>query len=997
MNFRASLPTLILSLAALPAAAQQFAHLSGVILDSSGGSVSQAAVTVVNEETGFRRVAESRSDGSYIVASLQPGTYKVTVRKEGFRSVLRFGVKLDVAETVRVDFTLPVGSMQESITVEGSAPLLNTEDAAVGTLVSRDRIDHLPLNGRGILSLLELAPGTVVTPATRGESGQFTANGQRPNAHYFTVDGVSVNTGVSGGAVPAQATGGSLPGLTAFGSLHSVAPLESLEEFRIQTSSVVPEFGRLPGAQVALSTRSGSNDLHGSAFYYFRHEKLGANDWYANRQRFARAPLRNNDVGASLGGPLLRDHTFFFLSYEGMRLRQPMTWRAAVPSLAFRQDAPAWSRPLLDLFPAANGPSLGKDLEEWTASSSRPSTLDTGSVRVDHSLTSRITLFGRYSDTPSATRYGTPQVNELTLRSRSVTAGSDIRLTPAIVLSFRWSAAGARADSVWRSPSGALAGCALDAVTQALRSLPATCDTLVRFSITGVGQLVSGREGTRRQSQSYAAGTAHLVLGSHQVRLGFDRRRIEPIYHSPSGSLSVIAESVDDILQSGSLWIATAQPRDSSALLTEFSAFAQDSWRIGPRLSAAYGVRWDYNPSPVADQAYYADPEQGVVLFNRRKVWNAGSGSFAPRAGFTWRPHIEGNTVFRFGGGLFYDSSLSIATDVVNGGPLSMNNFLSGRSAPFASVLSYGFASGFRMPYVVHWNVSVEHALSPNDVLSAAYVGSGGRDLLRRELTGETGLLWVELATNHGQSRYQGLQLQYRRRMASRVQALVSYAWSHSIDNGSSDSALQWTGPSPAANSDRGSSDFDVRHALAAALTYEHKGGRLLGGWALDGIFRARTGFPINVLNAEQAMGLSFGNAFRPDLVPGAPLWVADPQAPTGRVLNRAAFHSAGTLVQGTLGRNVIPGFGMSQTDLALRRDFKLRDHSILQFRLEAFNLFNQANFADPVPFLSSPLFGQSPSMLNLMLGTGSPGSGLAPMFQTGGPRIVEAVIRVRF
>lgn len=141
-----------------------------------------------------------------------------------------------------------------------------------------------------MLSLLELAPGTVVTPATRGEPGQFTSNGQRPNTNYFTVDGVSVNNGVSGGGLPAQVNGGALPGMTAIGSFHNLVSLEALDEFRVQTATTTPEFGRLSGAQVSLSTRSGSNDLHGSLFEYFRHERLDANDWSANRIGDPRAP-----------------------------------------------------------------------------------------------------------------------------------------------------------------------------------------------------------------------------------------------------------------------------------------------------------------------------------------------------------------------------------------------------------------------------------------------------------------------------------------------------------------------------------------------------------------------------------------------------------------------------------------------------------------------------------------------------------------------------------
>ena len=165
----------------------------------------------------------------------------------------------------------------------------------------------------------------------------------------------------------------------------------------------------------------------------------------------------------------------------------------------------------------------------------------------------------------------------------------------------------------------------------------------------------------------------------------------------------------------------------------------------------------------------------------------------------------------------------------------------------------------------------------------------------------------------------------------------------------------------------------------------------------MDGIFRARTGFPVDVLNAETALGLTFGNVFRPDLVSDQPLWLRDAAAPGGRRLNPAAFRPREGFSQGSLGRNAITGFGMSQLDLALRREFALSERAALQFRLEAFNALNQANFADPLRYLASPVFGSAPSMLNVMLGTGSPGSGLTPMFQTGGARSVQAALRLTF
>jgi hypothetical protein len=359
--------------------------------------------------------------------------------------------------------------------------------------------------------------------------------------------------------------------------------------------------------------------------------------------------------------------------------------------------------------------------------------------------------------------------------------------------------------------------------------------------------------------------------------------------------------------------------------------------------------------------------------------------------------------VLRAGAGISYDSGLGVATDLINGGPLGATNFQSSIHAPFSTLLSYGFMPDLRPAQVVRWDVSLDHALSRHDLVSIGYVGSTGRRLIRRELggPGNTPTALFATTTNHGKSDYHGLQLQYRRRLSRGLDVSASYAWSHSIDNDSSDAFLMWAGAGTSLAGDRGSSDFDLRHSFTAAISYEFPAAvpalRALRGWALDGMLRVRAGFPVTVLGTDQYLGTPIANAFRPNLDKSEPVWIADPAAPGGRRLNRQAFSAPAADVQGGLGRNAIRGFGMGQADLAARREFRWSERRAIQLRIEAFNATNRANFADSVRFLSSPVFGRSVSMLNLMLGTGSPGSGLAPLLQTGGARSVQVGLRFRF
>ena len=979
--------------------AQPHTYVSGLIRDPSDAAVPGAALTVVNEDTGFRRSTASGPDGSYAVAALEPGTYRITVRKEGFRTMIRVGVRLMLGQPSRIDFELPLGSMQETVTVEGLRTAVVQNDVSLGTLVTHDQIESVPANGRNFLSLLELTAGTVVTPATRGEAGQFSAGGQRPNSNYFTVDGVSVNTGVSAGGSPARNTGGSLPGMTAIGSLHGLLPLDAADEFRVETSSTSAEFGRLPGAQVVMTSRSGSNELHGSLFEAMRNTPLAANDWFSNSRGVRRSQLSIHDFGASMGGPVQRNRTFFYASYEGLRLKQPFSWRSAVPDRQVRLESADWVQPLLGLFPVPNGRALESGTAEWTGLNTRPSRLDTGNLRIDHALTSRITLFGRYNRTPSWSEYNGTQLNRIAMDSRSATLGLNVRFRPAVLFELRMNYSDAKLDSEWGNlPT---ASCVLTPVAQRLLRIDDACGVLLRFSIAGIGNVVSGREPDQTQSQRHFAPSLSIGSGSHQLRIGGDYRRLDPRRRDWSSSVGVIAEAVSDMVTGQNLWVTLNTQRAVDTTLAEGSVYAQDSWRVHSRLTALFGVRWELSASPRLKQAVYpSDPLPLYVFKDQEQMWAKPFGNVGWRAGLAWRPAANGRTVVRAGAGLYFDSSFSVATDLVNGGPFSMSQFGSAVHAPFTTVMSYGFEPGLRLPSVGQWNATIEHAFDDANVVTASYTGARGRDLLRREVggPGNTETLRLALATNNARSSYHAMQWQYRLRATRGLTGLLSYTWSHSIDNSSSDSVLQWAGAGVTATTDRGSSDFDVRHLFSGALTYRVPWrNRWIRDWQWDGIFRARSGFPLTVLNSEYAMGLTFANAFRPNLAPGQPVWLSDGSAAGGRRLNPAAFVTAGQRVQGNLGRNAIAGLGMSQVDLALSRDFRFGERRGLVFRVEAFNALNHPNFADPVRFLSSPLFGAAPSMLNLMLGSGSPGSGLTPAFQSGGPRAVQLQLRLRF
>src|SRR6266481_6101349 len=334
------------------------ASISGRVTDPSKAVIVDAKVAGINTGTNARYEGATNGSGEYYLTNLPPGSYRIEIEKTGFQKLIKPYVILHVQDALAIDFVMTVGSVLETITVQTGAPMVNTESAAVSTVIDRTFVDNLPLNGRSFQTLIMLTPGVVLTQTAYDDQGQFSINGQRADANYFTVDGVSANFGVTGFTTLVQTAGGELPALSASGGTNSLVSVDATQEFRIQTSSFAPEFGRTPGGQISIATRSGTNAFHGTLFEYFRNDVLDARDWFVNFNGLPKPQERQNDFGGVFGGPILKDKTFFFFSYEGLRLRQPSTQQTAVPDNASRQAAPTTMRPYLNAFPVPNGAAL---------------------------------------------------------------------------------------------------------------------------------------------------------------------------------------------------------------------------------------------------------------------------------------------------------------------------------------------------------------------------------------------------------------------------------------------------------------------------------------------------------------------------------------------------------------------------------------------------------------------------------------------------------------
>jgi hypothetical protein len=1034
-----------------PAAARAplTSSLSGTVVDENEAIVPGAHVTVSNHATGLQRQVLTDGEGHFVFPMLPPGVYTTRVTQQGFAPVEIRDVTLGEGDQLAFRIQLKVGAVGLYITVEDTVRARH-ESASTGVVFDRREVERLPLNGRSLQSLFELVPSAVLTRASFSEQGQFSVNGQRANANYFTVDGASANFGVSAGAAPGQAAGGSLPALTALGSTHALASAEALQEVRVLTSAYAPEFGRTPGAQVSLITRSGTNEFRGAAYEYFRHDALNANDWFAKNRGLKKARMRQNNFGAVLGGPLVRDRLFFFASYERLQLVYPQAVITEVPATDVRRAAPESLRPYLDAFPLPNGPECVCGFDVFAASYSDAARMDSGGLRLDASAGEKWLLFGRLNLSPSevtqrgrgfirgASAQGLNTLSHTSVTTRTLTFGATHFASPKVTAEMR---------ANWSVSRGATSF-GLDDFGGA-RPLPASLllpsdvaphDASFFLSVNGGlnTSLAWGKGADNTQRQFNLPGSVTIVAGAHLLRVGADYRLLLPVYSPPSYTQAITFNGVvgrnpnevaEGTFASGraALALVTSEPGPRTPSFVNFSAFAQDTWRATPRLTLTYGLRWELNPPPTERRGRHPSfialkrgaPAPLELAPPGAAFWATTYGNFAPRAGAAYQLSRGGGTLVRGGFGLFYDLGTGAAAQAFG----SVFPYVSTRRArsvllPLQKNLAapvtapgqqqssldtvYAFDSHLKLPYSLQWSAAVEQPLGREQLFTAAYVGSAGRRLLREVVQPPVARFReVRHITNDSRSDYHAIQLQFQRRAARGLQAWASYTLAHATDDASEESSLI-VPISAALKHPRGPSNFDVRHSLAAALTWDLPGvsgggplGGLLRGWAVDATLKARSATPFSVVYTTDLANGDVAELTYPDYVRGVPLYVSDPRAAGGRRVNREAFLRS--FSGRSLGRNSLRGFDFSQVDVSLRRQLNLTERVRLHLRAEVFNLFNRPNFGNPVNDLRSSLFGQSVQTLGGSLGAGGVNGGLSPVYQVGGPRSAQFTLKVQF
>jgi outer membrane receptor protein involved in Fe transport len=680
-------------LACLPALAQT-AQFQGQVTDPQKAVVAGADVHIVNLATGVEHAVKTNREGLYVAPFILPGTYKITVQALGFSNASSEPLTVTVGQTLAFDVRLSLGKASDQIVVNGASLLLNTVNASVSTTIDQQFVEDLPLNGRSFQALLALAPGIVQMAG--GE--QFSVNGQRTDENYFTVDGISANAGA--GSLPGGA-GASAANFSSLGTTHSILSVDAMQEFQINTSTYSAEYGRQPGGQFSLVSRSGTNAWHGSAFDYLRNAVMDANNWFNNLHSVARQNEHQNDFGGTLGGPVRvphfydgRDKTFFFFNYEAIKLEQPQAAIAVqLPDATLFKFAPAVLLPFLNSMPKLD-PKLDTTVGDFTAYSSWQadpnagvgteyvgfptwSTLNTSGLRLDHTVNTRVKVFARYLRSPSGAEgycnnCTTPPSEWITPinRTNTATLGVTTSITRSIDNDLRLGMNQVNWQQHYQNTTydGAVPP---DYASIIPGYVPNETSVSLYFWWPSTGFGNYNYPSANAQRQVNIVDSTSWTVHNHFIKFGVDwRRQATWETNTVLGMFGGYTKEADFISNTLDTFYARLSPyTDFKPEFANTGLYIQDEWKLTSRLNLSIGVRWDVDPA-LSMENYYPWTVNEVTNFSTMTLapqgtplWQTQWTKFAPRIGAAYRLRDgDSGTVVRAGIGLFNDNPNEEAT-----------------------------------------------------------------------------------------------------------------------------------------------------------------------------------------------------------------------------------------------------------------------------------------------------------------------------------------------
>jgi hypothetical protein len=947
------------------------ATLSGTVVDQAGAVVPDVKITVLNTATAAKRDVSTNPQGDFSVALLPPGKYTLRGVRAGFARIEIPNITLNTNDERTLLVKLKVGAVNETVTVDGSTIGLESS-SAVATVVDSNFVNALPLKGRSFQSLLLMTPG-VVNSATGQEAGQLSVNGLRTNANYWTIDGVSANTGVASTGQASnnvnQAFTGAIPGFNAFGGTNGLISVDALQEFKVQTATYSAEFGRQPGGQVQLTTRSGSNQFHGVAYDYLRNDIFEANDWFANHRnpQTPRPKTRLNDFGGTFSGPIFRNRTFFFFSYEGMRYRHPVNLsNTYVPSATLRNDPKIDPnvRALLNAFPTSTQPEVN-NTQLYTYYQSSPLNSDSISLRLDQVINSKWTVFGRFAYAPSNSQiWSLAQLQTSTTDQKAGTVGLTGILTPRLTnqVNVNYSASGGTGNTEIQPVNGAVPPTLAQLFGGKAPTGGKTTFASWSFFSSSYPNTFGLSAGDQTQNAIRSLNVTDNLSwskGKHMLKFGVDFRRLSPRLAPKDYSMNVSANSLASLETNVMDSVSVSGQRQATLIYDNLSFYAQDGWRVTPRLTVDMGLRWEINPPPSGlnpNDLFYVqgwqDPTTMAITPQGTQAYSTDWHALAPRLGASYQVHQQPGfeTVVRGGFGLFYDLSSAVAGYSIGGSlrsasyvkqpvpfsdtilaPLPARTYPTTTPYPAALPL-IGLLDGYTTPTTREWNVALQQGLGKNQVLTMTYVGNAARKLPRSysllvngtDSTGAkigfvnpnfAGGSTVRVTRNDAgygdASDYTGLQVQFQRQLHQGLQVMANYTWAHAIDTASQDTQIfGYLFPTQRPQVTRGNSDNDRRDTINIAMSYQAPSfhpdnivlrglnAGLVKGWVVENMFTAQSGVPIDVTLQRDSGGYDVNPInLRPDIVGGQPFWLSNPTVAGGKYINPAAFQLPANLM----------------------------------------------------------------------------------------------------
>ncbi|MBZ5619078.1 MAG: TonB-dependent receptor [Acidobacteriia bacterium] len=1075
----------LLFLATRPVAAQiDTGAIVGTVRDASGAAVPKAAIDLTNSATGLKKSTVTNDAGEYQFTALPPGNYSVRATAPGFGPQAENNIEIHVQSRPSVDFSLKVGNLTETVEVASSGAILQTQSADVGGVVQEKQIKDLPLNGRRYADLALLEPGIQknVTNPNNQAPDRFSSNGNLETQNYFSLDGVDNNSGSTN---------------LQEGSVQTVQPPpDALQEFRVQTRTYSAEFGTSAGAVINASIKSGTNGLHGDVWEFIRNNKFDSNTYFNNAGGVPRGHFSQNQFGGTIGGPIIKNRTFFFFDAQDFTSRKATTVNSTVPTPLMKQGNftelktpvanptvpsqngciagniiaascidPVGSR-LLALYPNPNIPAaIARQgvAGSWTGAPnyqfqySVPNDTYSWDTRIDHNFTPNNRIFGRFSDY-TVDRQDPPWTSDpiagngnfatqYRIRGKSVAAAWTDLLKPSMLNELR---AGFSRDYAHSDPIG-LTLATSQASDYGLAGIPAGPNDagIPPINISGLQRLGSSPWRPQFQvSQVWQLlDTLSWLKGNHSFRLGYEHRHTSDNFLDIQSLQGQITASgiysgnsglgVPDFLLGDISTAAFTTPTVVHNYQDSNNFFAQDIWRVNTRLTLTFGLRYELF-SPILNHqnalSNFTPANGGGFITAQSGDWYArglvhpDKNDFAPRVGFSWQP--KERIVLRGGYGVFYQHVVRIGSEsmLALNPPWVIDGSLSqtlGSTTP-AFLLRNGFPAAQFTPALVDLTKLQVRAQDPNErtgyvsqvsfgpqfeiskdtVLDISYVGNFGRKMNRLRNANQgfvTGFdatgkpitafpypnlnttlnstagnhAFLELATNDGNTNYNGLLASLRRRFASRLSYGISYTWSHNF----SDYVDNLTGGSTPATAynyslERSNSPFDVTHRFVANAVWDlpiGKGGvllnnngvasRVIGGWQLNSIVTMETGTPFTV-TAPDVSQTGGSHQSRASCI-GDP-WVGATSdrsqfvgtGATGFFLNPAAFAMPATGTFGTCAPRAFHGPGIQNLDLSLFKRFAIRESWNVEFRSEFFNALNHANFNNPSASIAASSLG---------------------------------------